>query len=44
MRVEELLKQCRDEVLDDSDSLAKFTNPNYYIDNVLVSTYDNEKI
>lgn len=42
VRIEELLKYC-DEVGIDDQSL-KFTQPDYYIDHVLVSTYDNEKI
>lgn len=43
MRVEELLKKCREDKTVDDQSL-RFTQPDYYINNVQVSTYDDEKI
>ena len=42
VRVEELLKYCQEVGLD--DKCLRFTEPDYYIDHVQVSTYDNEKI
>ena len=42
MRVEELLQYCREKGLD-SESL-KYTQPDYYIENVQVSNHDSEKI
>jgi hypothetical protein len=42
IRLEELLQYCRDQGLD-SETL-KYTQPDYYIENVQVSSYDNEKI
>ena len=42
VRIEELLKYCEEVGLD--DKCLKFTEPEYYLEHVLVSAYDNEKI
>lgn len=43
MRVEELLKQCRENKQLDEESL-RYTMPEYYVENVKVNTSNNQKI
>ena len=42
IRVEELLFYCQEQGVD--DKINRFTEPDYYVENVQLSSIDNEKI
>ena len=42
IKPEELLTYCKEYGLDENS--LRYTEPEYYIDNVQIDTYDNEKI